>query len=363
MIILRVEKETSCVIFDEPLKVDRYPGKYPSQQARVDYKWLRTVPHENLEGRFMSRSGRPETMNRSVSTLPLRQDPQSSGSRPFAFRSISCLHSVQKHRRIKETINVTSPQELSTVQVSFQTKHIINITLLLQPRNLPEPSRKRVFSVTAPARTKVPARAERARAHSAPRRRTADSPLSLLGNTINSDLYLQQLMILKQEVEKKGPEFNNRKDVVFHHDNVKPHTSLDTQQILREFGSEVQVTSDRFGRPPADLILPVRRAPMYANTGRDPLSWTLRRRPEESTDRHVNAGLYIGLRSSTVGWQSASMQHLTKLPKYKYGNYFDIMLLERQDSLTEMKMKPKELKKERRRARRSSGQKQLLRAK
>ncbi|GBP44548.1 hypothetical protein EVAR_86772_1 [Eumeta japonica] len=42
-------------------------------------------------------------------------------------------------------------------------------------------------------------------------------------------------MKLKQEVEKKLPEFTNRKGVVFHHDYAKPHTSLATQQILREF--------------------------------------------------------------------------------------------------------------------------------
>ncbi|GBP05834.1 Octopamine receptor beta-3R [Eumeta japonica] len=42
-----------------------------------------------------------------------------------------------------------------------------------------------------------------------------------------------------QEVEKKRPEFINRKGVVFHHDNTRPHTSLATQQILREFGWQV----------------------------------------------------------------------------------------------------------------------------
>ncbi|GBP57350.1 Mariner Mos1 transposase [Eumeta japonica] len=56
------------------------------------------------------------------------------------------------------------------------------------------------------------------------------------GKTINSYLYCQQLMRLKQEVERKRPEVINRKDVVFHHDNARPHTSLATQQILRECG-------------------------------------------------------------------------------------------------------------------------------
>ncbi|GBP86984.1 Histone-lysine N-methyltransferase SETMAR [Eumeta japonica] len=46
-------------------------------------------------------------------------------------------------------------------------------------------------------------------------------------------------MRLKQDVEKKRPELINRKDLVFHHDNARPHTSLTTQQILREFGWKV----------------------------------------------------------------------------------------------------------------------------
>ncbi|GBP12785.1 Mariner Mos1 transposase [Eumeta japonica] len=53
--------------------------------------------------------------------------------------------------------------------------------------------------------------------------------------TINSDLYCQQLMRLKQGVVKKRPESFNRKGVVFHHDNARSAT----QNRLREFGWEV----------------------------------------------------------------------------------------------------------------------------
>ncbi|GBP14997.1 Mariner Mos1 transposase [Eumeta japonica] len=59
------------------------------------------------------------------------------------------------------------------------------------------------------------------------------------GKTINLDLYYQQLMTLKQEVEKKRPESINRKDVVFDHYNARPPTFLATQQILRGFGWKV----------------------------------------------------------------------------------------------------------------------------
>ncbi|GBP74408.1 Histone-lysine N-methyltransferase SETMAR [Eumeta japonica] len=55
------------------------------------------------------------------------------------------------------------------------------------------------------------------------------------GKTISSNLYCQQLMRLKQEVEKKRSKLINREGVIFHYDNVRPHTSLAPQQILREF--------------------------------------------------------------------------------------------------------------------------------
>ncbi|GBP51115.1 Histone-lysine N-methyltransferase SETMAR [Eumeta japonica] len=56
------------------------------------------------------------------------------------------------------------------------------------------------------------------------------------GKTINTDLYCQQPMTLQQEVEKRRPELINRKGLVFHHDNARPHTCLATQRILRKFG-------------------------------------------------------------------------------------------------------------------------------
>ncbi|KAJ0180109.1 hypothetical protein K1T71_004700 [Dendrolimus kikuchii] len=43
-----------------------------------------------------------------------------------------------------------------------------------------------------------------------------------------------KVMLLKQKVERKRPELINRRGVVFHHDNSRPHTSLATQQKLRD---------------------------------------------------------------------------------------------------------------------------------
>ena len=59
------------------------------------------------------------------------------------------------------------------------------------------------------------------------------------GPTINSTLCRQQLMRLKQAIKKKRPELINKKGIVFHHDNARPHKSSVTRQKLRELRWEV----------------------------------------------------------------------------------------------------------------------------
>ena len=59
------------------------------------------------------------------------------------------------------------------------------------------------------------------------------------GQTINLTFYCQELMQLKQTIQKRGLELINRKGVVFHHDNARPHTSLVTRLKLKELGWEV----------------------------------------------------------------------------------------------------------------------------
>jgi len=47
-----------------------------------------------------------------------------------------------------------------------------------------------------------------------------------LGQSIDSNFYCQQLKRLRQVIERK--QLINKKGVIFHHDNVRPHTSLAT---------------------------------------------------------------------------------------------------------------------------------------
>ena len=56
--------------------------------------------------------------------------------------------------------------------------------------------------------------------------------------TINSELYCEQLQRLQQAIERKRPELINRRGIVFHHD-ARSYTSLMTRQKLRELGWEV----------------------------------------------------------------------------------------------------------------------------
>ena len=57
--------------------------------------------------------------------------------------------------------------------------------------------------------------------------------------TINSNFYCRQLMQLGREIKEKRPELATRKDVIFHQDNARPHTSLVTRKKLLELGQEV----------------------------------------------------------------------------------------------------------------------------
>ena len=57
--------------------------------------------------------------------------------------------------------------------------------------------------------------------------------------TTNFEVYCNQLDKLSDALKAKIPELVNRKDVVFHQDNVRPHTSLITRQKLLQLERDV----------------------------------------------------------------------------------------------------------------------------
>ena len=59
--------------------------------------------------------------------------------------------------------------------------------------------------------------------------------------TINSNRYCSQLDQLKAALDEKHPELVNRKRIIFHQDNARPHVSLMTRQKLLQLGWEVLI--------------------------------------------------------------------------------------------------------------------------
>ncbi|GFW77944.1 putative DD34D transposase [Trichonephila clavipes] len=56
------------------------------------------------------------------------------------------------------------------------------------------------------------------------------------GQTLNPDLYCQQLDSLKLAIDQKPLELANRRGVVFHKDNARSLTTVVTRQKLWELG-------------------------------------------------------------------------------------------------------------------------------
>ena len=76
------------------------------------------------------------------------------------------------------------------------------------------------------------------------------------GQTVNSDLYCNQLDRLKEVLIQNRPELVNRKGVILLHDYAKPHTSKKTRQKIKEL--EYEVLSNPTFRPdiaPSDYHL------------------------------------------------------------------------------------------------------------
>ncbi|GFW85684.1 putative DD34D transposase [Trichonephila clavipes] len=58
-------------------------------------------------------------------------------------------------------------------------------------------------------------------------------------DTVTANIYCQQLDHLKLAIDQKRPELANGRGIVFHQDNARSHTSVETRQKLRELGWEV----------------------------------------------------------------------------------------------------------------------------
>ena len=59
------------------------------------------------------------------------------------------------------------------------------------------------------------------------------------GETINSELYCQQLDKLNDAIKIKRPSLINKKGVIFHQDNARPHVAIKTQAKIKQLGYEI----------------------------------------------------------------------------------------------------------------------------
>ena len=56
---------------------------------------------------------------------------------------------------------------------------------------------------------------------------------------LNSEKYCQRLDDLKTAIQEKRPEMFNRKNIILHHDNARPHDALGTRQKIAEVGWKI----------------------------------------------------------------------------------------------------------------------------
>ena len=59
------------------------------------------------------------------------------------------------------------------------------------------------------------------------------------GQTINKDVYSAQLRRVAAALAKKQPSLVNRKGVLFHQDNARPHTAKATVEVINSLGWEL----------------------------------------------------------------------------------------------------------------------------
>jgi len=73
--------------------------------------------------------------------------------------------------------------------------------------------------------------------------------------TINSDVYCEQLQKLSDAIAQKHSELINRKGVVFHHDNARPHKFGYSAKIVATWLGCVTTSTDSPDFVPSDFHL------------------------------------------------------------------------------------------------------------
>ena len=127
--------------------------------------------------------------------------------------------------------------------------------------------------------------------------------------TINSDVYCEQLQKLSDAIAQKRPELINLKDVVFHHDNARPYTSLVSRQKLLQHSWDVLSHSSY---SPCTI-----RLPSLSLLTKPKTSWIKSFVSEDLIKQHLNKFLAEkGSFTNVVLWSYPAEGHRTKRPIY-----------------------------------------------
>ncbi|GFW06318.1 histone-lysine N-methyltransferase SETMAR [Trichonephila clavipes] len=240
----QAHKKLCAVYGDEALK---------EQQCQ---NWFAKFRSGNFSLKDEKRSGRPVEVDDDLIKAIIDSDRHST-TREIAEKlhvSHTCIENHLKQLGYVQKLDTWVPHELKETHLTQR----INSCNLLKKRNENDPFLKRL--ITGDEKWVVYNNIKRKRSWSQLKQHTSKADIhqkkfllsvwwdykgivyfELLpsNRTINSNVYIEQLTKLNNAVEEKRPELTNRKGVVFHHDNARPHTSLVTRQKLLELGWDV----------------------------------------------------------------------------------------------------------------------------
>ncbi|XP_029679587.1 histone-lysine N-methyltransferase SETMAR-like [Formica exsecta] len=226
-------------------------------QERQCQNWFKKFRAGDFDLKDAPRSGRPTEVDDDKIKALIKSNPRYTTREIAETLKISqkSVHVHLKKLGYVSKLDIWIPHELKEVHLTAR----INICDMLMKREENDPFLKRM--ITGDEKWIVYNNVERKRSWS----RRDDSPqmtskaelhqrkvmlsvwwdcfwgvvffeFLLRNRTTNSDVYCRQLDSLNESVIQKRPELVNRKGVVFHQDNARPHTSLATRQKLLELG-------------------------------------------------------------------------------------------------------------------------------
>ncbi|KAG9427785.1 mariner transposase [Apis mellifera carnica] len=224
---------------------------------RTCRRWYEKFETDDFDLSDKSRSGRPSLIDNDVVKAMLEQDPFLTTSE-IAERLNSAQQTISDHIRKIGLVWKYSrwvPHELSQKNLNDR---VVICTSLLAPKI--EPFLNRM--ITGDEKWITYNNIVRKRAYCEPGKpspSTSKPNLTLNkrmlciwdirgpihyellkpNEKLNSEKYCQQLDNLKTAVQKKRPAMFNRKDIILHHDNARPHAALGTCQKIAEIGWEI----------------------------------------------------------------------------------------------------------------------------